>query len=131
MTRISIVLAIIGTIALAGGAAGHERDHFAGVWAGVDTDDGSTRTVQISAAGDDGFKLAWAESHWSVCSGLRAIMRGDGQIDDDGVLVFEIQIVCFSPREGEEILAVEHDVIEFELVGKNLLLASATESGVF
>ena len=123
-----VVASMMAALAFASaGRQGNQGDRFLSLWEGVDSIDGSSQQILISGGEDGGFNLLWRESFWTVCDGRRAILMGVGEIasDDKNTLVCPIVITCFGPDE----LVVE-DTLTFELVGKEMLLATSA-NGVF
>ena len=131
MLRQSTLVLMICTVTIFGSLAaqagkGDSGRRFWGLWEAVDSLDGSTEQISISKGGDGSLTLLWRESYWSICDGRRGILRGAGEISSDNrrTLVIEMAITCFDPEE-----VVLEDSIRFELVGRNMLLA--TSPGAF
>ena len=98
---------------------------FLGIWEGIDPTDGSAQQILISGGDNGVFKLLWYETFWSICEGKRGVTNGTGELADKDTLVVDIVISCFDPDAD-----VVADTVTFELVGKDMLLATAG-SGVF
>ena len=127
--RVSIVLIVLVVVsALAvqdfAGASGNGRSGkvFRGLWEGIDPVDGSSQKILISGGADGVFSLVWRESYWTICDGRRGVLNGAGELDPDDrkTLAVQMTVTCFDPEE-----VVLEDTIAFELVGQNMLLASA------
>ena len=115
-----VVLTCFATLEVQAGDGGSGK-RFWGLWEGVDSLDGSTEQVSIGPGAGGTFDLLWRESYWTICDGRRGILIGTGELapKDKDLLEVQMTITCFDPEE-----VVLEDSITFELVGRNMLLAS-------
>ena len=123
MKRFLFVTSVLVVAALASEAGSrHSGSRFWGLWEGVDPLDGSSQQISISAGAQGSFDLLWGESYWTICEGRRGVLNGIGALheEDRKTLVAEVTVSCFDPEE-----VVLETSIHFELVGQNLLLATA------
>lgn len=68
-----------------------------GLWQGVDSVDGSLRTMAIADQDGDGVLEVLAnDTFWSVCEGPHGLETVTGVVGDDGVLRTKGKIVCHS-----------------------------------
>ena len=119
-----VVAACLLAVAVQAGNNGSGK-RFWGLWEAIDSLDGSTEQVSISPGQDGSFNLLWRESYWTICDGRRGILVGKGERapKDRDLLEVQMTITCFDPEE-----VVLEGSITFELVGQNMLLASAPEA---
>ena len=124
---VSSVVSVLMLLALAAEAGSkNSGSRFWGLWEGIDPADGSSQQISISDGPDGTFDLLWGESYWTICQGRRGVLNGTGALDPEHrkTLVVQITITCFDPEEN-----ILESAVSFELVGKNLLLA--TDPGAF
>ncbi len=70
-----------------------------GLWQGVDSVDGSLRTIAITDRnGDRSLEVLANDTYWSICEGPGGLETVTGAVGDDGVLRTSGQIVCHSGK---------------------------------
>lgn len=75
-----------------------------GLWQGIDTVDGSIRTISITGPDEEGvFEVLANDTFWTLCEGSRGLQRAHGPIDDDGVLRTEGSLECANGESLEEV----------------------------
>ncbi len=70
-----------------------------GLWQGVDSVDGSLRTLSIEDLDGDGtYEVLGHDSYWSLCEGSRGLERASGKVGEDGILRVAGSIHCASGK---------------------------------
>jgi hypothetical protein len=102
MKRLLTLLLVLFSVVLlasvvSADGGGSRNSYFIGLWEGVDTNDGSRRTVSISDNDRDGvFELIQYDTFWTLCGDDKAIASGTGTVDANGILNWSGTLTCIT-----------------------------------
>ena len=122
---LSGVIALFLTVAASAAHAQGNRATFVGLWQGLDSVDGSLRTISIANTDVRGvYEIRAHDTYWSLCGGARATSVSRGQVTGKGILQSKGAVKCDNGKEieienvfrAEPFL--EDGIIREDLVGK-------------